>query len=108
MALFLAVFLLTLQFAGSSPVLHGFLHGHAVDTPCCPDHPAPAGEDPADSDTCDGTCAVSILSGGVTLTAELVPETVALEYRSLSREEDPGKPALMPRHTRSARAPPVL
>lgn len=65
LAVLLAVMLLILQIAGSSPVLHDFLHGAAAHR--CDAHNAPDGQ------TNDGlsghVCAVILIAGGVALSS---------------------------------------
>jgi hypothetical protein len=66
LAFLLAALLLTLQLAGSSPALHGFLHGeNGASSECC-DH-TPAGGESSDSEACDDGCIVLTIAGGVTL-----------------------------------------
>ena len=103
-ALFLTVWVVVLQFAGSSPHLHAFLHGevdtaHACGEPC-------SGE--PDSQQSDHVCTVVLLTEGI-VTAD------ALDFTpdpggvlSILEQRLPASPESDSFHGNSARAPPVL
>ena len=70
----LSAALLRVQFAGSSPALHEFLHGKIDHPPPCCDHQDPEREAPPDpaGNTCNDGCAVMLMADGLALAQPLV------------------------------------
>ena len=106
----LACVVLLLQFAGSSPLLHDYLHylGDAPDN--CSQTEQPCGSLPSDEsdDSCGGLCAVVLLAGGVAQTTVLQAEPVG--SRNSGGILGPVTPVNLPASSRlvDTRAPPVL
>ena len=106
--LFLSMLLLVLQFAGSSPALHGYLHGEGLRESACCDH-APPGDDGSDeSEACDESCVVLTLAGGITLAPGFAVVADAPRAVALCRVTGPLDTVGEYRSSESARAPPGL
>lgn len=104
----LAATLVSLQLAGSNPVLHDFLHGPEVETHgCCPHEGSESEPVESDHSDCDESCAVGLLADGIWVSA-------ALELTDVPRSGfngiclyAPEKIIFRAQLTESARAPPV-
>lgn len=104
------VVVLLLQLAGSSPHLHGYLHGAREAASKCshPDHPCGPEPGEGEDESCAELCAVVLLAGGVVLTAALEAEPVRAALAGEANDTVifaslPCSPRLV-----DTRAPPVL
>lgn len=109
LSLFMACLLVVMQLAGSSPALHGFLHGEEpAGHACCGDANAGGGDPgPSDTDQPVHSCAVVQLDGGILSALEYAVAAVTRRCYFVSAEDGPGDLPRQFRQTPTARAPPV-
>ena len=109
--LILAALLLLVQMAGSSPDLHGWLHGGIGPEQGCAEHGNSCGDrDPAlpASESCSDACAVVVLAGGLTFSPVCAAVPVCLQLISVSNDWAAARDLSGTFRTFEARAPPVL
>lgn len=102
---------LLLQFAGSSADLHKLLHGHGDRAPSCSHHEGPCNsnsDNAPDKNACNSSCAVVLLSGGLTLDKSFEPLPVQRHLLAIHVDWTTDKPVQALEFTNEARAPPVL
>jgi len=107
-SLFLSMLLLLLQFAGSSPALHGYLHGENTAASTCCDHTSSGDEGSDESEACDESCVVLTFAGGITLAPVFAVEANAPRAVALCQVAGPIDIIEEYRSSESARAPPGL
>lgn len=108
LVILLAALLLVIQFAGSSPALHGYLHGENTAASTCCDHTSSSDEGSDESEACDESCVVLTLAGGITLAPGFAVEANAPRAVALCRVAGPIDIVEEYRSSVSARAPPGL
>lgn len=106
--LFLAALVLSLQLAGSSPVLHDFLHGPDVEQQASCDHEGSGcGSGDSDAEDCDNSCAVGMLSDGIWVAPALELAAVNPSVSISARPAAPDRVLSKIKRIEAARAPPV-
>ena len=106
-----AVTVLLLQFAVSGEYLHGLLHGRSDRVTSCTHHEGSCNSqsnDPSDDDSCNSSCAVVLLSGGLTLDKSFEALPVERHFQSIHVEWTNDKPVQKLKLANDVRAPPVL